>query len=45
VYVYGAVVAPNGNFGDTDTITVRDAAGTGTCTLIFSGGIKTGGTC
>jgi hypothetical protein len=45
VYVYGGVVAPNGNFGDTDTITVRDAAGTGTCTLIFSGGIKTGGTC
>lgn len=35
----------NGTSGQTATVTVRDAAGTGTCTLIFTGGIKTGGTC
>ena len=45
VYIYGAAVAPDGNFGATETITVRNAAGTGTCTLVFSGGIKTSGTC
>lgn len=35
----------NGTAGQTATVTVRDAAGTGTCTLVFTGGIKTGGTC
>jgi hypothetical protein len=35
----------NGNTGQTVTITVRDAAGTGTCTIIFTLGSKTGGTC
>lgn len=41
--VSGFVV--NGTAGQTATVTVRDSAGTGTCTLIFTGGIKTGGTC
>ncbi len=45
VYVSGGIRAPDGNFGSTETITVRNAAGTGTCTLDFSGGLKTGGTC
>lgn len=31
--------------GQTVTVTVRNAAGTGTCTLVFTSGIKTGGTC
>ncbi len=35
----------NGAVGQSVTTTVRDAAGTGTCTLIFTLGIKTGGTC
>lgn len=35
----------NGQTGQSQTITVRDSAGTGTCTLVFTGGIKTGGTC
>lgn len=35
----------NGSAGLSATTTVRDAAGTGTCTLIFTFGIKTGGTC
>lgn len=35
----------NGATGLSATTTVRDAAGTGTCTLIFTFGIKTGGTC
>jgi hypothetical protein len=34
-----------GTAGITATKTVRDAAGTGTCTLIFTGGLLTGGTC
>lgn len=34
-----------GTAGLTATKTVRDSAGTGTCTLIFTGGILTGGTC
>jgi len=34
-----------GASGQTATVTVRDSAGTGTCTIIFTGGIKTGGTC
>lgn len=34
-----------GGAGQTHTITVRDSAGTGTCTLTFTDGIKTGGTC
>jgi hypothetical protein len=41
----GTVTAPNGNTGVSATKTVRDSAGTGTCTLIFSGGLLTGGTC
>ena len=35
----------NGTAGQTATKTVRDSAGTGTCTLVFTGGIYTGGTC
>lgn len=35
----------NGTAGLSATTTVRDAAGTGTCTLIFTQGLKTGGTC
>ncbi len=35
----------NGTAGLSVTTTVRDAAGTGTCTLIFTVGLKTGGTC
>jgi hypothetical protein len=34
-----------GTAGTSATKTVRDSAGTGTCTLIFTGGILTGGTC
>lgn len=34
-----------GNNGLSATKTVRDSAGSGTCTLIFTGGILTGGTC
>jgi hypothetical protein len=44
-YFYNNIQAPNGNNGQSVTITVRDSAGTGTCTIIFSGGLKTGGTC
>jgi hypothetical protein len=35
----------NGVQGLSTTKTVRDAAGTGTCTLVFTGGLLTGGTC
>lgn len=35
----------NGTAGVTATKTVRDAAGTGTCTLVFTMGLYTGGTC
>lgn len=35
----------NGNTGLTTTKTVRTADGLGTCTLIYSGGLLTGGTC
>lgn len=50
LYTYGYIETvngfkANGNSGQTGTYTVRDAAGTGTCTLVFTGGIKTGGTC
>jgi len=41
----GTITAPSGSTGWSGTRTVRDSAGTGTCTLIFSGGILTGGTC
>lgn len=41
----GTITAPDGNTGVSATKTVRDSTGTGTCTLIFSGGILTGGTC
>lgn len=43
--ISGTITAPSGSAGITSTKTVRDSAGTGTCTLIFSGGILTGGTC
>ena len=43
--ISGTITAPNGNTGWSGTRTIRDSAGTGTCTLIFSGGILTGGTC
>ncbi len=35
----------NGTAGASGTKTVRDAAGTGTCTLVFTLGLYTGGTC
>jgi hypothetical protein len=41
----GTVYAPDGNSGISATVTVRNSAGTGTCTLVFSGGLLTGGTC
>jgi len=41
----GTITAPSGSAGITSTKTVWDSAGTGNCTLIFSGGILTGGTC
>lgn len=34
-----------GNAGLSVTKTVRDSAGLGTCTLVFTGGLLTGGTC
>lgn len=43
--VSGTITAPSGSSGYSGTTTVRDSAGTGTCTLIYSGGIRTGGTC
>jgi hypothetical protein len=43
--ISGTITTPSGSAGITSTKTVRDSAGTGTCTLIFSGGILTGGTC
>lgn len=39
------VFTSQGATGLTQSVTVRNAAGDGTCTLIFTGGIKTGGTC
>jgi hypothetical protein len=52
VFAYGelnvqgaTVTAPDGNSGISATVTVRNSAGTGTCTLVFSGGLLTGGTC
>jgi hypothetical protein len=45
VNISGTITTPSGSAGITSTKTVRDSAGTGTCTLIFSGGILTGGTC
>lgn len=35
----------NGTAGTSATKTVRDSAGTGTCTLVFTFGLYTGGTC
>lgn len=43
--ISGTITAPSGSTGFSGTTTVRDSAGTGTCTLIYSGGIRTGGTC
>jgi hypothetical protein len=43
--ISGTITAPSGGTGWSGTSTVRDSAGTGTCTLIYSGGIRTGGTC
>jgi hypothetical protein len=45
VNISGTITTPSGSAGITSTKTVRDSAGTGTCTLTFSGGILTGGTC
>ena len=42
--ITGTVTPPSGT-AFTGTKTVRDSAGTGTCTLTFSEGIMTGGTC
>jgi hypothetical protein len=44
-YFYGSIQAPNGSLGQSTTITVTDSSGSGTCTIVFSGGLKTGGTC
>ena len=38
-------LSANGNGGLSVTKTVRDSAGTGACTLIFTFGLLTGGTC
>lgn len=35
----------NNTIGQSKTVTVRDSAGTGTCTLVYTGGLYTGGTC
>jgi hypothetical protein len=43
--VFAVSYYANGVQGLTATKTVRDAAGTGTCTLQFTGGLYTGGTC
>jgi hypothetical protein len=43
--ISGTITTPSGSAGITSTKTVWDSAGTGNCTLIFSGGILTGGTC
>lgn len=43
--ISGTITTPSGSTGLSATKTVRDSAGTGTCTLIFSAGILTGGTC
>jgi len=50
IYVYnanmaGTITAPSGSSGWTGTRTVTDSSGSATCTLVFSGGILTGGTC
>jgi hypothetical protein len=42
--ITGTITPPSGT-AFSGTKTVRDAAGTGTCTLTFSSGIMTGGTC
>lgn len=44
IYTWGSFFSA-GVQGVSTTSTVRDSAGTGTCTMIFSGGIRTGGTC
>ena len=41
----GTITAPNGNTGWSGTRTVRAAGGAADCTLIYSGGLLTGGTC
>jgi len=41
----GATLSADSLAGQGVTTTVRDAAGTGTCTLVFTSGLKTGGTC
>lgn len=43
--ITGTVTAPSGNTGWSGTRTVRAAGGASDCTLIYSGGILTGGTC
>lgn len=42
--ITGTITPPSGS-AFTGTKTVRDSAGTGTCTMTFSAGIMTGGTC
>lgn len=44
-FFYGSIQAPNGSLGQTTTVIVTDSSGSGTCTLVFSAGLKTGGTC
>lgn len=43
--VNGGNFAVGAAAGQTATVTVRASGGAGDCTLIFTGGIKTGGTC
>ncbi len=45
VLLGGPLISVNGQTPVNATKTVRDAAGTGTCTLIFTTGVLTGGTC
>lgn len=41
----GVTMSINGSAALSTTKTVRDAAGTGTCTLIYTAGLLTGGSC
>jgi len=50
IYAYdanfaGTITAPSGSTGWSGTRTVRAAGGASDCTLVYSGGILTGGTC
>lgn len=44
-YFYNTIQAPSGALGMNTTVTVRNSAGTGTCTITYSSGLATGTTC